>query len=85
VAISQIFVGSEFRVIWRVKFTSGTIKVSLSNSHVKSIGFPRAKSGGLAWFGFGLVTNSLLGGLRGSVPVMMLLLGFVPGIAVKES
>ena len=52
-AMGQTVAASLFRVTWRVRLAGGVVKVALSNSHVKSIGFPIAKRGGLAWFGFG--------------------------------
>lgn len=52
-AMGQTIVASLFKVTWRVRLAGGAVRVTLSNSHVNSIGFPIAKRGGLTWFGFG--------------------------------
>lgn len=52
-AMGQTIVASLFRVTWRVRLAGGAVRVALSNSHVKSIGFSDRKERwvGLVWFG----------------------------------
>jgi hypothetical protein len=52
-AMGQIHVASLFKVTCSVKLTGGAVRVALSNFQVKSIEFPIAKRGRLAWLGFG--------------------------------